>query len=132
MNDYLIGVDTRQLDHLTELFREWEEASPARHVTCLVHGMEDTSNIGQWMCDDGATVILLTITVDDGGLPVAIIRSAHDKSGHFKILNARQTYYGDWTAVLGYDPLPVPDTSTPDWLASLIDDAHSGPAAFSQ
>ncbi|MCR1995060.1 hypothetical protein [Bifidobacterium animalis] len=125
MNDYLIGVDTRQLDHLTELFREWEEASPARHVTCLVHGMEDTSNIGQWMCDDGSMTVLLTITVDDGGLPVAIIRSAGSRF-------TRQTYYGDWPAVLGYDPLPLPDTSTSDWLASLIDDAHSGPAAFSQ
>lgn len=125
MNDYLIGVDTRQLDHLTELFREWGEAQPGRHVVCLVHGMEDAGNIGQWMCDDGSMTVLLTITVDDEGLPVSIIRSTGSRF-------TRQTYYGDWPAVLGYNPLPLPDTANPDWLASLIDEAHSQPAASSQ
>lgn len=125
MNDYLIGVDTRQLDHMTNLLHEWEEAQPDRQVTCLVHGMEDAPNLGQWMCDDGSMTVLLTITVDDDGLPVSIIRSTGERF-------EQQTYYGDWPAQLGYNPLPLPDTATPDWLASLIDGPHSRPAASSQ
>lgn len=125
MNDYVIGVDTRQLDHMTNLLHEWEEALPDRHVTCMVHGMADAPNLGQWMCDEGTTAVLLTVAVDDNGLPVTIIRSA---GSWFE----QQTRYGDWPAVLGYDPFPLPDMTNPDWLARLIDGAHSRPAASSQ
>lgn len=125
MNDYVIGVDTRQLDRMTNLLHEWEEAQPDRQVMCMVHGMEDAPNIGQWMCGDGTTAVLLTITVDDTGLPVAIIRSTGSRF-------EQQTRYGDWPTILDYDPLPLPDTANPDWLATLLDEAYSQPISSSQ